>query len=65
MSNHICKDGDYVLVTTYDIKQKLIAPNQELFRINRVMTNGTVNIQRGPVDITINIRRLIPFKGTI
>ena len=64
-SNHIYKDGDYVLVTDYDVKRKLMAPNKGPYCINSVMTNGTVKLQRGPVEETINIRRLIPFKGTI
>ena len=64
-SNHIYKDGDYVLVTDYDVKRKMMAQNQGPYRINQVLTNGTVKLQRGPVEETINIRRLIPFKGTI
>ena len=64
-SNHIYKDGDYVLVTDYDIKRKMMAPNKGPYLINKVQTNSTVKLQRGPVEETINIRRLIPFKGTI
>ena len=64
-SNHIYKDGDYVLVTDYDIKRKMMAPNKGPYLINKVLTNGTVKLQRGPVEETLNIRRLIPFKGTI
>ena len=64
-NNHIYKDGDYALVTDYDVKRKMMAPNQGPYLINKVMTNGTVKLQRGPVEETINIRRLIPFKGTI
>jgi hypothetical protein len=65
ISNHIYKDGDYVLVTDYDIKRKMMAPNKGPYLINKVLTNGTVKLQRGPVEETLNIRRLIPFKGTI
>ena len=64
-SNHIYKDGDYVLVTDYDVKRKMMAQNQGTYRINQILTTGTVKLQRGPVEETITIRRLIPFKGTI
>ena len=39
--------------------------NEGPFRVNVVCTNGTVKIQRVPAEEQINIRRLIPFKGTV
>ena len=32
--NHIYKDGDYVLVTDYDVKRKMMAQNQGTYQIN-------------------------------
>ena len=51
-------------VTTTDIKRKMSGQKEGPFRVNVVCTNGTVKIQRGPTEEQINIRRLIPFKGT-
>ena len=64
-SNHKYKVGDYTFISLGKLSRKLKAPNEGPYRINSSMqaTNGTVKLQRGPVEETINIRRLIPFKG--
>ena len=64
-NNHTYKDGDYALVTDYDVKRKMIAPNQGPYLINKVMTNSIIKLQCNPAEETINIRRLVTFKGTI
>ena len=63
-SNYKYVVGDYAYVTTTDIKRKMSGQNEGPFRVNVVCTNGTVKIQRGSTEEQINIRRLIPFKGT-
>ena len=63
-SNYKYVVGDYAYITSNDIKRKLSAQNDRPYRINIVYTNGTVKIQRGSTEEQINIRRLIPFKGT-
>ena len=46
------------------LKEKCQVKNEGPFRVNVLCTNGTVKIQRGPTEEQINIRRLVPFKGT-
>ena len=64
-SNHKYKVGDYAFISIEKLSMKFKAPHEGLYRINNSMqaTNSTVKVQRGPVEKTINIRRLIPFKG--
>jgi len=42
-------------------KPKMSAPTKGPFTITRVYTNGTVDINRGNITETINIRRIKPF----
>ena len=63
-SNYIYVVGDYAHVTTTNIKWKMSGQNEGPFRVNVVCTNGTVKIQRGSTEEKINIRLIIPFKGT-
>ena len=64
-SNFQYQVGMYAYVTSTDIKRKMGPQNEGPYRINDVFTNGTVNIQRGPTEEQINIRRLIPFVGNV
>jgi len=55
--------GDRVLtVDPISTKRKLERQTAGPFIVTRVHDNGTIRIQKGPVDETINIRRVIPFK---
>ena len=58
-SRHIYKVGDYAFITAGKIQLKLSAPNEGPYRINssNQTTNGTVHLQRGPVEEKINIVR--------
>ena len=58
-SRHIYKVGDYAFITARKKQLKLSAPNEGPYRINssNQTTNGTVQLQRGQVEETINIRR--------
>ena len=53
---------DEVLLTKPGIIRKLEAPRTGPYRITEVNDNGTVRIRKGPVEQTINIRGLLPFK---
>ena len=46
-SNYKYVVGDYVHITSNDIKRKLSAQNEGPYRINIVYTNGMVKVQRG------------------
>ena len=64
-SNHKYKVGDYVYINKGTLSRKLTAPHDGSYRINDInqATNSTVQVQRGPVEEPINIRRLITFSG--
>ena len=64
-SNHKYKVGDCTYINKAILSRKLTAPHDSPYRINETnqATNGTVQVQRGPVEATIKIRRLIPFSG--
>jgi hypothetical protein len=57
--------GDQILVVLdadeRRSKPKMSAPTKGPFTITRVYTNGTVDINRGNITETINIRRIKPF----
>ena len=64
-SNHKYKVGDYVYINKGKLSRKLTAPHDGPYRINETnqAINNMVQVQRGPVEETINIRQLIPFSG--
>ena len=51
---------DQVYIKLDGIQRKLNSPKLGPFPITDIFTNGTVRIQRGPVNECINIRRLEP-----
>ena len=54
--------GDRVLTTDPISKeQKLERPTDGPFIVTRVHDNGTIRMQKGAVDETMNIRRALPF----
>lgn len=54
--------GDKILVTDpISIKRKLDKAKEGPFIVTRVHKNGTVRIQKGAVDETLSLRRIIPF----
>ena len=52
--------NDEVYIKREGIFRKLDNPKLGPFQITDIHTNGTVRIQRGPVNERINIRRLEP-----
>jgi hypothetical protein len=58
--NHDYQIGDQVYVINDGIQRKMDTPKNGPYPITDVFTNGTVRIQRGPVNERINIRRLEP-----
>ena len=60
-AKHTYKVNDKVLLTVPGKNPKLHAPRKGPYRVSRVYTNGTVQIQRGYVKERVNIRRLTPF----
>ena len=57
---HVYKTGDQVLLKR-GTEHKYKAPYQGPFRILKFNDNGTVCLQMGAVEDTINIRRLMPY----
>jgi hypothetical protein len=55
--------GQQVLLTKPGKIPKMSLPRLGPYTIVRVHTNGTVRIQRGPVEHRVNIRRLTPYKA--
>ena len=53
--------GQQVLVTKPGKIPKMTLPREGPYTIVRINTNGTVRIQRGPIESTINIRRITPY----
>jgi transposase InsO family protein len=54
--------GDKILVTDpISIKRKLDKAKEGPFIVTRVHKNGTARIQKGAVDETLSLRRIIPF----
>ena len=64
-SNHKYKVGNYAYNNKGTLSRKLMAPHDCTYRINEMnqATNDTVQVQRGAVEETINIKRLIPYSG--
>ena len=64
-SNHKYKVGDYAYINKGALSRNLAASHEGPYRINETnqATNSRVQVQRGPVEETINIGRLIPFSG--
>ena len=58
---HVYSVGDNVLLTRPGIIPKMSQPRTGPFQITQVFTNGTVQLQRGAIIETVNIRRLTPF----
>ena len=58
--DHDYQVDDQVYITKDGTFRKLDCPKQGPFQITDVYANGTVRIQRGPVNERINIRRLEP-----
>jgi hypothetical protein len=54
------RPGDYCTIEIADAR-KLERPREGPYVITNVYSNGTVQVQRGPVSERINIRRLNPF----
>ena len=54
------RPGDYCTIEIADAR-KLERPREGPYIITNVYSNGTVQVQRGPVSERINIRRLNPF----
>jgi transposase InsO family protein len=54
--------GEQVLITNDSRTPKLMTPTKGPYRIVKVYTNGTVTIERGPIEERINIRRLQPYR---
>jgi cleavage and polyadenylation specificity factor subunit 1 len=53
--------GQKVLLTKPGIIPKMSLPRKGPYTIVRIHSNGTVRIQRGPVESRVNIRRLTPY----
>ena len=52
--------GSQVYIVKDGILRKLTCPKEGPYPVTDVFTNGTVRIQRGPINERINIRRLEP-----
>ncbi len=62
--NHFDYDyiiGDKVLIMYDGIQRKLTPHQNGPYEIIQVFTNGTVKIQRGPIQERINIRQLMSY----
>ena len=55
------KVGDEVIILNTG-KRKLDRPHEGPYVINKVYSNGTIDIQKGSVEYRINIRRVAPFR---
>ena len=53
--------GEQVLITKPGKIPKMSLPREGPYTIVRIYTNGTVRVQRGPIESTINIRRITPY----
>ena len=53
--------GDKVLLHKPGIRRKLSTPKEGPYPVLKVPTNGTVKIQCGIIQETVNLRRLEPF----
>ena len=53
--------GDKILKTVDVLQRKLDSPTEGPFNITKVNNNGTVDIRKGIVVETVNIRRIKPF----
>ena len=58
---HTYNIGNKVLLTKPGIRRKLSTPKDGPYSILKVYSNGTVKLQRGIIQETVNIRRLEPF----
>ena len=58
---HKYKEGNQVLLHKPGICHKLITPKEGPYIIMKVHTNGTVKIQHGIIEETVNLCRLEPF----
>ena len=60
---HVYHEGDKILllVDSKDCASKLDSPTEGPYEVVRVYDNGTVRINRGSYEETINIRRVKPF----
>ena len=53
--------GDQVLLDKPGILQKMTAPRDRPYKIQKVSANGTVRIQKGAITQRVNIWRLHPY----
>jgi hypothetical protein len=58
---HEYQIGDKVLLEKGGIIQKMSAPREGPYIVDKVSTNGTVRIRKGAVIQRVNIRRLTPY----
>ena len=58
---HVYHVGQKVLLTKPGIIPKMTTPREGPYNILQVYMNGTVRIQRGPIESRVNIRRLTPY----
>jgi hypothetical protein len=58
--NHDYQIDDQVYIIADGVKRKMDSPKDGPYKITDIFTNGTVRIQRGPINERINIRRLEP-----
>ena len=58
--NHDYQIGDQVYIIADGVQRKMDSPKDGPYKITDIYTNGTVRIQRGPINERINIRRLEP-----
>ena len=58
---HEYKNGDKVLLQKPGILRKVSAPYSGPYEVQRVFTNGTINIQKGAVIQRVNLRRIVPY----
>ena len=58
---HEHKPGDKLMLRNEGTLRKLSAPREGPFKVLKVNNNGTLRIQRGAIEETVNIRRCTPY----
>jgi len=58
---HIYDEGDMVMLTRKGIQGNFMQPRDGPYQVTQVYTNGTIQIQRGPIEQKVSIRRVVPY----
>ena len=59
---HTYSVGDKIMLEKPGIIPKMLKPRTGPHTVTKVYSNGTIDIQRGPIRERVNIRRVTPYR---